>query len=64
MQKEPVYSDEEIIKTLENKRYIKIEPICFECTTNVLRTIVQWFPKAKCNIEYVGGDLFKLIVRV
>ena len=62
--KEKKITNEKIIKTLEKKSYIKIEPLCNKCIEDIIGSVILKFPYAIFETELLEGNLFTLKIMV
>ena len=57
-------TNDKIIKTLEKKSYIKIEPLCNKCVGDIIGLVILKFPYAIFETELEEDNLFILKIMV
>lgn len=62
--KESKCREKNIIKTLDEKGFIEICPICHECTLGIMELVFNNFPSVNFNIMQVEDEIFMLKINV
>lgn len=62
--KEVTLSDEDIIKVLKEEKHIELEPICINCTHDVVELVLHYFNSVVVMIDNLENGMFSLMIRI